>query len=258
MFTLLRALCQEFGSADDVRPCIQPHTVSSFTIHPLVTKLHHAALQDLWRWSALWKMHGRCCTGPRSDYHGSTIYAKTCLVTLLPRIWNTSFGSTFSILSHWFNISSSQNTYIWRSPERDCIYFMQVEKFLMQNWCIYTIWSCAPCRIDMGKDEFHSYTDEGFFIIRYHDRLLGGVWSDMTTEQVSVRLTRECRITENTLAKWVCVSLYTPCTPTEEPNGSQAESSEQYCEACHHKDLRPTQHTDLGRFMWSSEAHLLL
>ena len=85
---------------------------------------------------------------------------------------------------------------------------------------------------------------------------LGCVWSDMTTEQVSGRLTWECRITKNTLAKWVCVSLY--CTPTEEPIGSQAEFSEQYCGACHHNDLRPAQQTDLGQVMWSTEAHLLL
>ena len=177
MFGLLRALCQEFGNANDVRSsCIQPHTASSFSIHPLVTKLHRAALWDLRRWPAWWKMHGRCCTGPRSGYPGSTIYAKTCLVTLLPRIWKPSFGSTFSILSHWFNISSSQSTqeagpYIWRSPERDCIYFMQVATFIMQNWCIYSIWSCAPCRINIGKGEFHSYTEEGFFTIRCSDRL---------------------------------------------------------------------------------------
>ena len=73
------------------------------------------------------------------------------------------FGSRYSILSHWFNISSSHNAedagpYIWRSPERDYIYFMQVHTFIMQNWCTYTIRRCAPCRMDMSKDEFHSYT----------------------------------------------------------------------------------------------------
>ena len=57
MFRLLRAqparLCQEFGSANDVRPCIQPYTASSFlntagfSINPLVTRLHHTAPQDL-------------------------------------------------------------------------------------------------------------------------------------------------------------------------------------------------------------------
>ena len=238
MFGLIRALCEEFCSANDVRPCIQPHTASSFSIHPLVCEIYEDDLHGE-------KMHGRCCTGPRSGYPGS------------------SFVSTFSIFSHWFNISSSQNTqeagpYIWRSPERDCIYFMQVATFIMQNWCIYTIWSCAPCRIDIGKDEFHSYTEEGFFTIRCSDKLWGGVWSDIGTEQVSGRLTWDSRITENNLAKWVCVSLYTSCIPTEEPNGSQAESSQQYCEASHHKDLRPAQQTDLGQFMWSIEAHLLL
>ena len=267
MLGLLRArqacLCQEFGSGNDAKPCIQPHTASLFSIHPLVTKFHHAALWDLWRWPTWWNMHGRCCSGPRRGYPGSTNHAKTCLATLLPRIWKPSFGSTFSIFSHWFNISFSQNTqeagpYIWRSPERDCIYFMQVATFITQNWYIYTIWSCAPCRIDIGTDEFHSYTEEGFFTIRCRNRLWGGVWSDMTTEQVSGRLTWVCRITDNTVAKWVCVSLYTPCTPTEELNGSQTESSEQYCEAFHHKDLKPAQQADLGPFMWSIEIHQLL
>ena len=131
----------------------------------------------------------QCCTGPRSGYPRSTIYAKTCLVTLLPRIWKPSFGSCFSILSHWFNMPSSQNAEeagpcIWRSPERDCIYFMQLATFIMQNRCIYAIWRCAPCRMDMVKDEFHSYTEEGFFTIQCSDMFWGGVWSDMTRERV--------------------------------------------------------------------------
>ena len=74
MFGFLRALqahlCQEFGSSNDVRPCIQPHTTNSFpntagfVFHSLVTKLHRTALQDLWGWPTWWKMHGWCCTGP--------------------------------------------------------------------------------------------------------------------------------------------------------------------------------------------------
>ena len=36
--------------------------------------------------------------------------------------------------------------------------------------------------LDMGKDEFHSYTEEGFFTIRCNDRFWAGVWSDMTKE----------------------------------------------------------------------------
>ena len=204
MFGLIRArqarLCQEFCSANDVSPCIQPHTASSFSIHPLVTLLHHTALRDLWRCPARWKMHGRCCTGPRSGYRGSTIYAKTCLVILLPWMKAHLWIHFFYTLPH-FIISSSQNAqeavpYIWRSPERDCICFMQVVTFIMQNWCIYTIRSGGPCRIDIGKDEFHSYTEKGF-IIPCSGRLRGGVWSDMTTRKVSGRHTWECRITEN-------------------------------------------------------------
>ena len=53
----------------------------------------------------------------------------------------------------------------------------------------------------------------------------------------------------------VCIP---PCTPIEEPNGIQAESSQQYCEACHHTDLTPAQQADLGQFMGSIGAHLLL
>ena len=95
------------------------------------------------------------------------MYAKTCLVTLLPWIWKPSFGSSFSILYHWFSIPSSQEAgpYTWRSPERDCIYFMQVTTFIMQNWCIYTIRRCAPCRMDIDKDGFQYYTDRSHPVI---------------------------------------------------------------------------------------------
>ena len=57
-------LCQEFGSVNDVRPCIQPHTASSFpnttgfSTHLLVTKLQHAALQDPCNEDG---MHGERC-----------------------------------------------------------------------------------------------------------------------------------------------------------------------------------------------------
>ena len=53
----------------------------------------------------------------------------------------------------------------------------------------------------------------------------------------------------------VCIP---PCTPIEKLNGIQAESSEQCCEASNHKNLRSTQQADLGQFMWSIQAHLLL
>ena len=108
MFGLSRAqqvrLCHEFGGPDDVRPCIQTYTVGLFpntaglSMNPLVTKLHHTALLDLWGWPTWWMMHDRCCTGPRSGYLGSTTNAKTCLVILLPWIWKPTFGNSFSIL----------------------------------------------------------------------------------------------------------------------------------------------------------------
>ena len=123
------------------------------------------------------------------------------------------FFYTFTLAQHFIQ---SEYTGGWSlhleiaSPERDII-FMQVATFIMQNWCLHTIW-----RMDMGKDEFHSYTHEGFFAIRCSDRFWGGIWSDMTTEQVSTCTKMDsgglkwgCRITENTLANWVCASLYT-------------------------------------------------
>ena len=48
------------------------------SINPLVTESHHTALQDLWGWPALWKVPGRCCTGPRSGYPGWVLLL--CLV----------------------------------------------------------------------------------------------------------------------------------------------------------------------------------
>ena len=173
-------------------------------------------------------MHDRCCTGPRSGYLGSTIYAKTCLVTLLPWIWKPSFGNSFSIFSptgstFFIQLECTRGWSLHLEitpPERNIIDFMQVATFIMQNWCIYTIWRCAPCRMDMGKDEFHSCTREGFFTIRCSNRFWGGVWSDMTTEQVLTHtkmvsgvLTWGCRLTQNTLAKWMCASLLTTVYP---------------------------------------------
>ena len=81
-----------------------------------------------------------------------------------------SFGYRFSTLSNWLNITLSKNAqetdpYIWRPPGRAYIYFIQLSTFIMQNQHIHSIRSCASCRVDMGKDEFNSYTAKGFFTI---------------------------------------------------------------------------------------------
>ena len=114
---------------------------------------------------------------------------------------------------------------------------MQVDAFIMQNWCIYTIWRCAPCWMDMGKDEFHSYTEEGFFLYPMQRQVLGWclVWHDQRTG-IDMHKNgfwwahmREGAELQRTLWLSGCVPVcIPPCTPIEEPNGSQAESSEQY------------------------------
>ena len=46
----------------------------------------------------------------------------------------------------------------------------------------------APYRMGTGKDEFHSdTTEEGFIAIQCNNRFWGGVWSDMTIEQILAR-----------------------------------------------------------------------
>ena len=198
-------------------------------------------------------MHDICCTEPRSCYPWSTIYAKMCLVTLLPWIWKPSFGSSFSSLSHWFNISSSQNAqkaspYTWRSQKRDCINYMQLTTFIIQNWFIYPIRRCAHCMMNMGKDEFHSYTEEGFFIIQCSDKFWGGDCTEHRHAQKRfLVVSHEGAELQRTLWLSGCLSLcIPPCAPIEEPNGSRAEFSEQFCEARHHKDSTPAQQADLG------------
>ena len=178
------------------------------------------------------------------------------------------FFHTFPLVQHFIQ---SECTGGWSLLQvntriRDYVYFMQVASFIMQNWWISAIWRCAPCRMNMGMDEFHSYREEGFFTIRCWDRFW--VVSGLTWPQNRYRHAQKWLLVgshegaklQRTL--WlsghvpVCIPL---CFPTEEPNGSQAESSEHYCEACHHNDLRPAQQAaDLGQFMWNIEAHLLL
>ena len=139
-------------------------------------------------------LHDEGCMADAVQDPGSNIYVKTySVVTLLPWIRTPSFESSFSILFHYFKILSSKKAqdigpYIWRSPESDFIHFMQVATFIMENWCIYTIWRYAPYRMGTGKDEFHSdTTEEGFIAIQCNNRFWGGVWSDMTIEQILAR-----------------------------------------------------------------------
>ena len=77
-------------------------------------------------------LHERCMADVVHDTGvDTTMYAKTCLLTLLPWIWKPSFRSGFSILSHWFNISSSQNAheagpyFLISHHKRDCIHFVE-------------------------------------------------------------------------------------------------------------------------------------
>ena len=55
-----------------------------------------------------------------------------------------------------FHQAHEAGPYIWRPPERDCIYFMQLATFIMENQSMYITVRCALCRMDMGKDECQS------------------------------------------------------------------------------------------------------
>ena len=146
---------------------------------------------------------------------------KTCFLTVPPCILKPCFGSSFSSLSNWFNMSVSKNAqetgpYIWRAPWRDYIYLIQLATFIMQNRCIHIIRRCTSCRTDMDEDEFHSYTAKGSLTIRCSDRFWGGVWSGHRTgigmpKTFSGGLNWGCGIPYNTLAKFVCALPF--CIP---------------------------------------------
>ena len=195
------------------------------------------------------------------------MYAKICFVILPLWIWKPRFGSSFSTLSNWFNISPSKNAreigpYIWRPPERDCIYFMQLTTFITQNQHICITKRCAPCRMAMGKDEFRSSTVKGFFALRCSDRSWDGVWSDHRAGIGTPKngfwwaYTRVWNYRGPSVD--VCLAiLYTTMYPSWKVQW-QKKSSGQHGEEWRHKDLRPVQQADLWQFIWRLEAHLLL
>ena len=57
---------------------------------------------------------------------------------------------------------------------------MQLATLITQNHRIFTARGIAPCRMDMGNDEFYSYTDKSFFTVLHNDRFRGSLWFGMT------------------------------------------------------------------------------
>ena len=142
---------------------------------------------------------------------------------------------------------------------------MQVVTFIMQNRYIYSISRYAPCKIDMGKDELYSYTEVGFFTIRCSNRFWGGVWSDMTTEQVLLIRTKWFLVGSHEGAElqrtlWVsrCVPVRIPrCTPNWRAQW-QPGVFWAVLWGMSPQRLETFKQADLGQFMWSIGAHLLL
>ena len=92
-----------------------------------------------------------------------------------------------------------------------------------------------PTRI--CSKELHKFTTNGFFTIRSSDKFWGGIWSDMTIEQVLMRamktpdgVTRGRGLSGSSLSRWV---LGTPAAvlisqAVESFSGVTAQSSEQH------------------------------
>ena len=145
-------------------------------------------------------MRGKCCTGPRSGYPGLTTYAKRCLVTLLPWVFIQS-ECTGGVSLH-LEITRKR---LHLFHESGHIHYAKLVNLYHQKMCALHGQGWIPF-LNRGRLLYHLIQRQ----------VLGGVWSDMTTERVLTRtklvsggLIWGCRITENTLAKWVLASLYT-------------------------------------------------
>jgi len=62
----------------------------------------------------------------------------------------------------------------------------------------------------MSPEEFEAFTSRGYFTVRRTDKMWGGIWTDLTVEQVLMRamktsggLTRDRGITESVVSRWV-------------------------------------------------------
>ena len=64
------------------------------------------------------------------------------------QLW-VEFFYSFPLVQHFIQLECTGGWSLHleiTSPEKECIYTLQVATFIEQNWYIYTIWICAPCR----------------------------------------------------------------------------------------------------------------
>ena len=89
----------------------------------------------------------------------------------------------------------------------------------------------------LPSEDFKKYTTQGYFTIRRTNKFWSGIWTDMTIEQVLMKmmkiqggLTRGRGITQSTLVYFI--SALPPCIPImealEKLSGVYAASSEQH------------------------------
>ena len=120
----------------------------------------------------------------------------------------------------------------------------------------------------LPDDDFKKYTAQGYFTIGRTNKFWSGIWTDMTIEQVLMKmmkvqggLTRGRGIMQSTLVYFI--SALPPCIPImealEKLSGLSLASSEQHKEYKDHKELRPAcqerDAKDLSKFVSWLKAH---
>ena len=131
---------------------------------------------------------------------------------------------------------------------------------------------CSPpiCKVSSAvpADDFEKYINQGYFTIRRTNKFWAGVWTDMTIEQVLMKmmkvqggLTRGRGITDTVLVYFICA--LPPCITIMEAlknlSGTSPASSEQHVAYKDHKELRPARQnrdtTDLVKFISWLKTH---
>ena len=120
----------------------------------------------------------------------------------------------------------------------------------------------------LPTEDFTKYISQGYFTIRRTDKFWAGIWTDMTIEQVLMKmmkvqggLTRGRGITDSTLVYFICA--LPPCIPIMEAlenlSGTSSASSEQHVAHKDHKELQPARQkrdtADLVKFINWLKTH---
>ena len=180
MVRLLRAqqacVCQDFGSANDVRPCTQPCTASSFlhspgfSINPLATKpitqlckIYEDGLHD-----------GKCMKDAVQDLGVVTLdqqFVQKCAWQhCYPGYENPALcraflyfptGSTFHPVGMQRRLVPTSGDRITRTR----MYLYHASGYIHYAKLVHLYHLQMFTLQDMDKDEFHSYTEEGFLTI---------------------------------------------------------------------------------------------